>query len=239
MNVLCYNIEKGLMESIAMRFLPKGFKFYTSDNVFDLKKILFSKGIRLIVADITSEKSKDDINVQFLKWISSVDQTNEFKKVVISRISDEYSIRRLMELGIQSFISKKNQTSVILDKLEAILEKVNSQVSDSRKHVRVSPTSSENPLAVFYIGKQKLEGRIINISMGGVLIQVSGEEKLLLVDKDEEIPRIQLTLNNRKIIVNALVVVKKKNLLALKYSSISENYREVLSKYIFQKISNA
>jgi hypothetical protein len=239
MNILCYNIEKGLMEAIAMRFLPRGFKFYTADNVFDLKKVLFSKGIKLIIVDITSEKNKDDINVQFLKWISGVDQKNEFKKVVISRITDEYSIRRLMELGILAFISKKNQTSVILDKLEAVLEKVNSQISDARKHVRVTPDKSENPSAVFYIGKEKVIGTIINISMGGVLIQVKDDEKLIPLSKDQEIPRVQLSLNNRKIIVNSTVVVKKKNLLALKYSSISETYKEGLSKYIFQKISNA
>jgi len=237
MNILCYNVEKGLVEAIALKFLPKGFKLTTANNAFELKKAVFSGNIELIIADITADKTKEDIDVEFLKWIHFVDQKNDFKKVILSKITDEYSIRKLMELGIQLFISKKNSTSVIIEKLEQIIDKLDSKIPESRKHVRVTPDDSENPLVVFYVGDTKITGKIANISMGGVLIQVDDAAKIVGVTQDHEVSRIQLSLNNRKIIVNAIVVMKKQNLLALQYSSISETYKEVLSKYIFAKIS--
>jgi hypothetical protein len=31
MNILCYNVGKGLVEAIALNFLPKGFKLTTAN----------------------------------------------------------------------------------------------------------------------------------------------------------------------------------------------------------------
>ncbi len=237
MNILCYNIEKGLMEAIAMKLLPNGFHIFHAESIFDLKKILFSKGIRLIIADLTDDKNKDEINIKFLKWLSTIDQKNEMKRIIISSATDEYSVRKLMELGIQSFISKKNPTADIIQKIEAVLNKMNFNMKDGRQHVRVKPEDNENPLVNFYIGSDKISGKIVNISMGGVLVQVKDKAQIIGITKDQEIPRIHLSLNNKKIILNGLVVLKRENLLALKYTSVGEVYRESLSKYIFKKIS--
>lgn len=237
MNILCYNIEKGLIEAIALKLLPSGFHIFHAESIFDLKKILFSKGIRLIIADLTDDKNKNEINIKFLKWLSTIDQKNEIKRIIISSATDEYSIRKLMEMGIHSFISKKNPTADIIEKIEGIISKMDLNIKDGRQHVRVKPSDDENPLINFYIGSEKITGKIVNISMGGVLVQVPDKAQIIGITKDQEIPRIHLSLSNKKIILNALVVLKRENLLALKYTSVGDLYKESLSKYIFSKIS--
>ncbi len=238
MNILCYNIEKGLMEAIAMKLLPRGYQLYIANDDFELKKFLYSKGIQLIISDITGKKNKDDINLQFLEWLKNVDENNSFRKIVISGVTDEYSIRRLVDLGITSFISKKNSTQVILERVEVLISKMHLGKPDSRKHVRVTPEESENPSAMFYLGKDKIDATIVNVSMGGVLLKVEGMGNLNQVRKDSILPRLQLTINNKKIIGDTVVVAKKDNFLGLRYSSMNDTYKEALSRYIFSKISH-
>lgn len=238
MNIMCYKVEKSLVEALALKLIPKGFHVLPAETVFELKKTLYTKNIKLIIADISSDKTKDNIDIEFVKWLRMIDQKNDYKKIIFSSITDEFTIRRLMEMGITSFISKKNPTSTILEKVEAIISKINFDMPEARRYVRVAPDKSENPVAIFYIGDNKITGRIVNISMGGVLVAVQNPSILYHLRKDQELSRIQLSLNHKKIILNALVVLTKHNMLALKFSEMSDNYKESLSKYIFNKISS-
>lgn len=233
---MCFNIEKGLMEAIAIKFVPEGFKLFPTNNLFTSKKILYTQNINMIIADIFIE-SKKEINAEFLKWINTTDQKHEYKKIILSNITDEYNIRRLMEMGINSFISKKNQTNIILNKLETEIKKLSANTLELRKHVRVNPDPSENPSVVFYANEDKISGKIVNISMGGVLVKTDEPYQLIAISKLQKIPRMQLTLKNKKVILDAVVIIKKKDLLAMKFSNINEVYKDTLSKYIFNKIS--
>ncbi len=237
MNVLCYNMEDSLTESLAVRLLPQGFTLYPAYDDSDWKRIIRSRRFYIVIADISCGKGREEINIPFLTWLDSVYGDNSLKRVVLSSVADEYNIRRLVEMGITSFVSKKNPTSVIIERVVKCVNKISETIPDSRKHVRVTPDESDNPSAVFYLGNDKITSKVANVSMGGVLLKIEGMGNLNQIKKDSSLSRIQMTLNNKKIISDAIVVAKKDNFLGLRYSSMSDAYKETLSKYIFKKLS--
>lgn len=128
---------------------------------------------------------------ELLKWLRNQEKLKNVSFIMISSERDEKSLRKAVELGADAYLVKPLLMDDLVSKVKEVTSKFDNDKFDRRKHERFKTHGT----VLFTFNSHSCSGRLINISMGGLLGAV---------DKDAELPRIlekvqvSLELDNKK-----------------------------------------
>ena len=109
-----------------------------------------------------------------------------------------------------------------------------------RKHIRVRPDPNELLRLHFKLHGQPslVSGRVVDISVGGVAVELFNPPAPGALAPGTSIPHIQFTLNRKAFAPPGKVILLKEQLLALRFDYLSAAEKSTLSKYVFKRLTS-
>jgi DNA-binding response OmpR family regulator len=158
--------------------------------------------------------------------------------IVQSVQSSRELVVRMMDYGVAGFLLKPYQDKEIYEKLRKLLERC--QVpNDRRRHIRVKPDPDELLRLSFRLpgSPNLISGKIIDISVGGVAVELLNPPEAGLLKPGVQIPGIQFTLEHKQFAPPGKVVLLREKLLALHFDYLTVEERTALARYVFRRIA--
>jgi DNA-binding response OmpR family regulator len=160
-------------------------------------------------------------------------------KIVVHTVqSSRVLVVRMMELGVVGYLLKPYNEKEIYAKLKNVLERCQAQ-DYQRRHIRVKPDPDE--LLRLHFKLQGLAGliagRIVDISVGGVAVELFNPQAEGVLKPGTQVPRIQFTLSRKQFAPPGKVVLCKERLLALRFDFLTVAEKTALARYVFKRIA--
>lgn len=236
MNFLVVESSKSVRDLLCYILLSFGIKGIPINNYKDaLEYLKNNKDISGAIVDIDN---KDVEGIKLVKYLRENDDTKEIKVIVHTIKTSKDFVLKMAELGIVGYLLKPFEEKQTYEKLKKILSNLEDHYT-ARKHIRVKPEPDEILELHFRIpGYQKLiSGKIIDISMGGVAVELFNLPENQLLEKGVKISTLNFVLASRQLSPSGEVVLKKGNLLAIKFTEMSIEDKNKLARFIFKRVS--
>jgi two-component system chemotaxis response regulator CheY len=193
-------------------------------------------GIEGAIVDIDNQ---DVDGKRLIDDLKAAENTRGIAVIVHTIQSQKEFVRKMVEIGVAGYLLKPFNPDTTKAKLEAILAKLSTH-NASRKHIRVSPDPDELTRVSFRISgiKQLLSGRIVDVSLGGIAIELFNPPADNVFTQGIPIARLDFALDGKALSPSGMVVVCKSRVLAVRFESMSAANRQALERYIFKRISS-
>jgi len=217
------------------RCFPLGINVYHAENIKKANIFFESLKFNMVILDIDPNPTE---SLKFLKMVTAL--PSKPVKVLFSSITDKNVIVPYVAAGIASYIIKPFSEEKSLAKAMEILKKI-SPADEKRSFYRVTPSPNEDKKVFFRLeGNSKLQTAfLLNISAGGLALNGSEEIENKHLDTGTFISKIQMKLDHQDIFLSGEVMYKKGPVFAIRLKKCSEQDLFILSKYIFNKISES
>jgi len=159
--------------------------------------------------------------------------------VVVQTVqSNRDLVVRMMEYGVAGFLLKPYQDKEIQEKLGRVLARCQLP-NERRRHIRVKPDPDELLRLHFKLpaGTAMISGKIIDISVGGVAVELLNPPEPGLLKPGLQIPSIHFTLERRQLSPPGKVVLVRERLLALHFDFLTVAEKTALARYVFRRIA--
>jgi response regulator RpfG family c-di-GMP phosphodiesterase len=179
----------------------------------------------------------DKRSFKLLEKLHSDESYSSLYILTTSFTTSQKFIKELQKYNIIGFISKPITKEIIETKIDLIMNKFKDHFS-KRKHVRVKPADNElMRLSIKLKNNKHLSAKVLDVSLGGIaaLLYTKCDDKEL--DPGKLIEHIVFEASNKEIDVDAVVVNKKENFIAFKFSHFYNNTNKDLTRYIMKKLS--
>ena len=218
--------------------------------------VLLSLGVKGIPAASRQEaldtlKNQPDINVAIvdldskevqgealLSDLREASRPGRLQLIVQSVQSSRELVVRVMECGVAGYLVKPYQDKELYEKLKKVLERC--QVpNERRRHIRVKPDPEELLRLHFKLPSKPglISGKIIDISVGGVAIELLNPPEPGLLKPGVQIPALQFTLERRQFAPPGKIVLFREKLLALHFDYLTIAEKTSLARYVFKRIA--
>jgi len=193
-------------------------------------------GIEGAIVDIDN---RDVEGIQLVNDLKADEVTRRIAVIVHTIQTRKEFVRRMVEIGVAGYLLKPFSAETARPKLEAILSKLSSH-NASRRHIRVSPDPDELTRVSFRIRgiPQLMSGRIVDVSLGGMAIELFNPPPDNLFTQGIPIPRLEFALAGKALAPPGSVVICKSRVLAVRFETMSASDRQGLERYIFKRISS-
>ena len=228
---------QNVREALCYSLLSFGIKGLPVASRHDaLAALKAQSGIEGAIVDIDN---KDVEGIQLINDLKSAENTRRIAVIVHTIQSRKEFVRQMVEIGVAGYLLKPFSPDTTKAKLEAILAKLSTH-NASRKHIRVSPDPDELTRVSFRITgiNQLLTGRIVDISLGGIAVDLFNPPPDNPFTEGIPIPRLEFTLDGKALSPTGTVVVYKPRVLAVRFESMSGADRQNLERYIFRRVSS-
>lgn len=217
-----------------LSFGIKGLPVASRSNA--LEAIKAQGGIEGAIVDIDN---RDVDGIQLINDLKASEATRRIAVIVHTIQTRKEFVRKMVEIGVAGYLLKPFSPDSAKAKLEAILSKLSTHNS-SRRHIRVIPDPDELTRVSFRVSgiKQLMSGRIIDISLGGIAIELFNPPENNLFTHGIPISRLDFALAGKALTPSGSVVVCKSRVLAVRFDQMSASDRQVLERYIFKRISS-
>jgi CheY-like chemotaxis protein len=160
--------------------------------------------------------------------------------VVHSFQSDKAFIEKMVELGVSCYLLKPFDQSKAKRKLQNLLSSMGHGGSEKRQHIRVNPDPGELLRLHFRVSgfANLISGKIRNISMGGVAVELFSPVPETVLRAGLTIPCVNFSLSNKPLTPAAQVVLVKEKLVAMRFESLSADEKSILARYIYRRMSS-
>jgi CheY-like chemotaxis protein len=237
-------LPKAVGESLGSEMIKRGHRLKMVSNKLEAEEILQKETINFCIADLEAKLTFNLFN--FIQDTMNEPGEQHPKWITLGANTEEEFIREVISLGIVGYISKRQTTEVIVEKiLELIKQKAN--IHERRRHVRVTPRMTDDLSFNIPVPNNEtyLKGRIVNISLGGALLDINQRDLRMLGDYQrtssffrpgEHFTKVQLALNKRLLLVDTMVVVVRDNLVGVKFLHPSEAFLNSVARYVFNRM---
>jgi CheY-like chemotaxis protein len=149
------------------------------------------------------------------------------------------AVMKMVEIGVAGYLLKPYLQEAARTKLAAIFAKLATH-NAQRRHIRVKPDPGELARVSFRVGPppQLVSGRIVDISLGGMAVELFNPPPAELVAPGAPLSRVTFTLPGKELAPSASVVLLKARVLAMKFETLSPADAAALERYIFKSISS-
>ncbi len=224
-----------IRENLCYILLTLGVKGIPVANKDEALEILKNKDISGAIIDV------DNKEVEGLKLIEEIkhnEKTRNIHIIVHSVQSQKEFVLKMVEMGVVGYLLKPMEEETTTEKLKKILQKLETHRLE-RKHIRVKPDPEEIPRLHFRLTEypKLISGKILDISMGGVAVELFNPPPEGVLQPKMKIPSIQFTLLNKQINAEGEIVIARGNVIAIKFTNIPREDSINLAKYIFKQIS--
>ena len=148
---------------------------------------------------IVDVDNKDTEGLELIQEIKNSEKTQRMTIIVHSAQSSREFVTKTMAMGIHGYLLKPFQEDKTFQRLKTILIDNPDLQSEKRQHIRVNPDPNELLRLHFRIsGYDKLvSGRIRNISMGGVALELHSAPNAELLKPGAAIHKLQFVLMSK------------------------------------------
>jgi two-component system chemotaxis response regulator CheY len=148
-------------------------------------------------------------------------------------------VLKMVEAGIAGYLLKPFNQETTRARLSGILDRL-ADHNVQRRHIRVKPDPEELVRVHFRVpGSSPLySGKLLDISMGGMAIELLTPPAPQTLLPGVRIPRLQFSLGPRELSPSATVVVCKSRVLAIRFEGLGSADKTALERYIFKRISS-
>lgn len=183
--------------------------------------------------------NKDVEGILLIEELKQNARTAGISVIVHTMQSSKGFVMRMIDLGVVGYLLKPFSDANTKTKLSAIFSKMATHNSQ-RKHIRVRPDPGELARASFRVPNfpQLLSGRIVDISLSGLAIELFNPPASELLSTGTAVRRLQFSLSGKELAPSGSVVLYKAKILALRFDILSPNDKKALERYIFKSISS-
>ena len=228
---------QAVREALCYALLSFGIKGLPASSRSEaLAAIEAQHGIEGAIIDIDN---RDVQGIQLVNDLKAAEATRRIAVIVHTIQSRKEFVRKMVEIGVAGYLLKPFSPDSAKNKLEAILSKLSTH-NASRRHIRVSPDPDELTRVSFRVRglTQLMSGRIIDVSLGGIAIELFNPPGDNLFTKGIPISRLDFALAGKALAPSGTVVIYKSRVLAVRFDTMSPSDRQVLERYIFKRISS-
>ncbi|RPJ08125.1 MAG: response regulator [Spirochaetaceae bacterium] len=224
-HLLCY-----LLLSLGIKGLPHESKEEA------LKDVNSRPDIGGAIIDIDNKKIK---GLEFIKELQASAKASRIKIIVHTIQSHRDTVTSMAEMGVEGFLLKPFHEAETFKKLKNIISHFDKSETNQRKHIRVIPHPDELMRVHFKVSghPQLVSGKIVNISMGGLAIELVTPAPAEIVKSGTAIPKIQFSLFGSELSPNGEIIMRRDRLLGIRFESLSSGDSIHLAKYIFDRVS--
>ncbi|MBN1698271.1 MAG: PilZ domain-containing protein [Spirochaetales bacterium] len=225
-NTLCY-----MLLSCGVRGIP------ASDAETALDVCRSHPEIDTGIIDVDDNEAK---GVHFISEIGHIRTTGVFRTILHSASSGEYLKENIVCPGIIGYISKPFHEENTFIQLKSILSKIIFKGDEKRNYLRVIPASDELLRTDFRLKEYPglLYGKIINLSMEGIAIALLKSVPPLPLKKGARIIDLHLNLDFREMTIQGNIVEKRRDVIIIRFISLTEIEKIIIARYIFRRISD-
>ena len=238
MSMVCLVVEgtPAVRESLCYVLLSLGIKGVPAANRQEALDTLKSQpDINVAIVDLDSKEVQGEA---LLGDLREACQPGRLQVIVQSVLSNRELVVRVMEYGVAGYLVKPYQDKELYDKLKKVLERC--QVpNERRRHIRVRPDPDELLRLHFKLPSKPgmISGKIIDISVGGVAIELLNSPEPGLLKPGLQIPALQFTLDRRQFAPPGKIVLFREKLLALHFDYLTIAEKTSLARYVFKRIA--
>jgi len=237
MDYLVAEAADNIRESLCYVLLSFGVKGVpVADKQEALQTLRNNKEIRGAIIDLDS-KEVDGVNL--IAELRAQENTQHLTVIAHTVQSSKELVDKMMEYGVIGYLLKPYVEKEIYSKLKKVLARGESHNSQ-RKHIRVRPDPDELLRLHFKLPGQSslISGRVVDISVGGVAVELFNPPAPGILAPGTPIPGIQFTLNRKAFAPPGKVILFKEQLLALRFDYLSSAEKSALSKYVFKRLTS-
>ena len=237
MDYLVAEAAANIRESLCYVLLSFGVKGVpVASKQEALQALQNEKEIGGAIIDLDS-KEVDGINL--IADLRAQESTQHLTVIVHTVQSSKELVDKMMEYGVIGYLLKPYVQKEIASKLKKVLDR-GVDHNAQRKHIRVRPDPNELLRLHFKLPRQSslISGRVVDISVGGVAVELFNPPAPGVLTPDTSIPNIQFTLNRKAFAPPGKVILFKEQLLALRFDYLSAIEKSTLSKYVFKRLTS-
>jgi two-component system chemotaxis response regulator CheY len=183
--------------------------------------------------------NKDVEGIQLIQALKENERTRGMSIIVHTVQSSKDFVMRMIDMGVAGYLLKPFSPDTAKAKLAVIFSKLATHNSQ-RKHIRVKPDPDELARVSFRVSNspQLVSGRIIDISLGGIAVELFNPPAAELMTPGMPISRLVFALAGKELAPSGSVVLYKSKVLALRFDIINPHDKKALERYIFKRISS-
>jgi DNA-binding response OmpR family regulator len=159
--------------------------------------------------------------------------------IALAGESQKETVAALAQAGVAGFLLKTAGRAEAFASLKNILERAAGPVSNQRRHIRVVPPAGDLLRLHFRVSGVPglVSGRIINLSMGGLGVEIVSPLPGGALKPETFIERLRFTLRGRELGPSGVVVGVKGKTAGVRFVSLNPEDSIALAGYIFDKIT--
>ncbi len=237
MDCLLFESSSKDRDTLAQLLLAIGVKAISVSAKEEALKVIGASS-ELVYAIIDVDSAETD-GLELVKDLRSNPETSRIKVIVNSTQTGREFVQSLVELGINGYLVKPFDQKKVSQKLKEILLGGPLYGHEKRQHIRVSPDPGELLRLHFRMPGLTvlIAGKIRNISMGGVAVELFNPPEPDVLQPGSRIPKLQFNLGRNSLSPSGNIVVFKEKFLAIRFGDLSQQEREILAHYIYKRLS--
>jgi len=237
MDYLVVEATPSVRESLCYVLLSLGIKGIPAANRQEALQILNSG--RTVAGAIVDLDGKEVGGLELIQELRAAEATQALRIIVHTVQASKELVARMMELCVVGYLLKPYNEKQAAAKLTKALARGEAHDSQ-RKHIRVRPDPEELLRLHFKLPPHPalLSGKVVDISVGGVAVELFNPPPAEVLPSGTQIPAIQFTLNRSPFSPPGKVVLFKEPLLALRFDFLTPSETGALSKYVFKRLTD-
>ncbi len=235
---MTYLVVEGSPEvrsSLCYVLLSFGIKGLPASGRREALDILASQaGLEGAIIDIDSREAEGP---ELIRQMRESEALSKVKLIVHTVQSSKELVEQMVEAGVAGYLLKPYKEDQIYAKLKKVLDRTLSHDSQ-RRHIRVKPDPDELLRLHFRLPglPGMISGRIVDISVGGVAVELFNPPPQEALKPLTQIPSVQFSLLRKQFAPPGKVVLFKENLLALRFDFLTNAEKTALARYVFKRI---
>jgi DNA-binding response OmpR family regulator len=223
--------------SLCYVLLSFGIKGLPASSRREALDILGSQaGVEGAIVDIDTREVEGP---ELIRQMRESEALQKVKVIVHTVQSSKELVAQMVEAGVAGYLLKPYKENQIYAKLKKVLDRTLSHDSQ-RKHIRVKPDPDELLRLHFRLPglSGMISGRVVDISVGGVAVELFNPPPQEALKPLTQIPSIQFTLLRKQFAPPGKVVLFRENLLALRFDFLTTAEKTALARYVFNRIAS-
>jgi CheY-like chemotaxis protein len=165
--------------------------------------------------------------------------TQHIRVVAHSGQSTREFIRLLAELGAAGYLPHGASQEMAAERLRQALDRTGPHESE-RKHLRVRPDPNDLLRIHFRLSGHKgiVSGRIVDISMGGMGVELFHPPPPIRMQPGRVIPTLEFMLGTRTVTTPGVLVTSRGKFCAIRFDNMSSAVKDTLARYIYRQTSS-
>jgi CheY-like chemotaxis protein len=223
-------------EAIALALLPRGIKgLPVANRLAAWKALRADTAIQGAIVDVDDRAVE---GVRLVEEIKADESTRGISVIVHTAQANKTFVVRMIETGAAGFLLGAFTPQTGPDRLDRALARLAGH-DRQRRHIRVRPDPGEMVRVSFRLpgGNALLSGLVVDISLGGMAIELLNPSPDGAPGTGVRIPRLSISLTGRELAPAGTVVTSQGRTVAVRFEALGDEDRTALERYIYRRIS--